>query len=59
MPHIRDIRKFAAEIERRAKHRSIYLKHELAEVESRKAEIEAHWSEPLGSSNDGQSPGDI
>jgi hypothetical protein len=42
MPHIRDIRKFAAEIERHAKQRSAYLKHELAEVESRKAGIEAH-----------------
>jgi hypothetical protein len=42
MPQIRDIRKFAAEIGRRAKQRLVSLKHELAEVESRKAGIEAH-----------------
>jgi hypothetical protein len=42
MPDAREIRKFAAEIGRHAKKRSIFLKHELADIKTRKAEIEAH-----------------
>jgi hypothetical protein len=42
MPYAREVRKFAAEIGRRAEQRSVYLKHELAGIKARKAEIEAH-----------------
>ena len=42
MPYAREIRKFAAEIGRHAKQRSVYLKHELKDIKSRKAEIEAY-----------------
>ena len=42
MPYVREITKFAAEIGRHAEQRSVYLKHELAELMARKAEIEAH-----------------
>jgi transposase-like protein len=42
MPYAREIRKFAAEIGRHAKQRSVYLKHELADIKARKAEIETY-----------------
>ena len=42
MPYATEIRKFAVEIGRHAKQRSVYLKHELAEIKARTAEIEAH-----------------
>jgi hypothetical protein len=42
MPYVGEITKFAAEIGRNARQRSIYLKHELADITARKAEIEAH-----------------
>jgi hypothetical protein len=42
MPYVREITKFAAVIGRHAKQRSVYLKHELADITARKAEIEAH-----------------
>jgi hypothetical protein len=42
MPYVREITKFAAEIGRHAEQRSVYLKHELANITARKAEIEAH-----------------
>jgi hypothetical protein len=42
MPYVMEIRKFAAEIGRHAEQRPIHLKHELADIMARKAEIEAH-----------------
>jgi hypothetical protein len=42
MPYVREIGKFAAEIGRHAEQRSLNLKHQLADVMARKAEIEAH-----------------
>jgi hypothetical protein len=42
MPYVREITKFAAEIGRHAEQRSVFLKHELADITARKAEIEAH-----------------
>jgi transposase-like protein len=42
MPYATEIRKFAAEIGRHAKQRSVYLKHELANIKARKAEMEAY-----------------
>jgi len=42
MPYVSEIRKFAAEIGRHAEQRSVFLKHELAELMTHKAEIEAH-----------------
>jgi hypothetical protein len=42
MPYVMEIRKFAAEIARHAEQRSVYLKHELADMTARRAEIEAH-----------------
>jgi transposase-like protein len=42
MPYATEIRKFAAEIGRHAKQRSVYLKHELANIKARKAELEAY-----------------
>jgi hypothetical protein len=42
MPYVREIRKFVAEIGRHAEQRSVYLRHELAGIMARKAEIEAH-----------------
>jgi transposase-like protein len=42
MPYVSEIRRFAAEIGRHAKERSVYLKHELGEITARKTEIEAH-----------------
>jgi hypothetical protein len=42
MPDASEITKFAAEIGRHAKQRSVYLKHELADIKARTAEIETH-----------------
>jgi len=42
MPYVTEIRKFAAEIGRHAEQRAVYLKHELADITARKAEIETH-----------------
>jgi len=42
MPYVTEIRKFAAEIGLHAEQRAVYLKHELADIMARKAEIEAH-----------------
>ena len=42
MTYVREIGKFAAQIGRHAEQRSVYLRHELADMTARRTEIEGH-----------------
>jgi hypothetical protein len=42
VPYVKEIREFIAEIGHHAEQRSVYLRHEVADMTARRAEIEAH-----------------